>query len=523
MKIPQWLDDCVFYEIYPPSFYDADGDGIGDIAGMIAKLDYIKDSGFNAIWLNPWFDSPFRDGGYDITDFFKVAPRYGSNEDAKRFFAEAHRRGLRVILDMVICHVAIEHPWFAESGKTEPNEHSDLFIWCPQLSYRGAKDENDDYYVSGWSPRGAFKASFFAVQPAINYGFAKTRFPWEMPYHHPSCVKNRELAKDIMRFWLDLGCDGFRVDMAHSVIKRDPGLKMTGKFWREVRKMFDTEYPEAVLVSEWFNPKLSINSGFHIDFYNGMNFRNDDWMRLTPPKEKIVFAAHDHGDLKKWVRDYLDNYQSCGSKGYMGMFSGNHDVWRLAYYGGDRNINVKMALLLTVPGCPFVYYGDEIGMRYQPGLALEGGASRTGSRTPMQWDNSANLGFSQAPADRLYLPVDNAPGAPTVSDALAGRNAVYTNTKKLLALRHQVPALQSRGSIEFLHGQNGKFPLVYRRRQGKQSVVVALNPTAASQSVPWPRGVKQILLADGATATNGKLELGPESFVIFAESSPTKA
>ncbi len=512
-----WLNDAIFYEIYPPSFFDANGDGIGDIAGMTAKLDYIRDSGFTAIWLNPWYDSPFRDGGYDITDFYSVAPRYGSNEDAKRFFEEAHRRGLRVILDMVIGHTAIEHEWFARSGELESNEYSDLYIWCPQLSYRGDRGEEDDYYVSGWSPRGSFRANFFAVQPALNYGYNQVRHDWEMPYTHPSCVRNREMVKDIMRFWMDLGCDGFRVDMAHSVVKRDPGFEKTSEFWREVRAMFEAEYPESVLVSEWFNPKVSLAAGFHIDFFGGSIFRNDNWMSLTPPTEKVVFAAKDHGDLACWVRDCRSLLAETDGVGHLGMFSGNHDVWRISWYSGLRGIAVKMALLLTMPGCPFVYYGDEIGMRYLPGLAKEGGASRTGSRTPMQWSaREPNLGFSTAEADRLYLPVDAAPDAPTVDAALRGENYLYNQVKVLAALRHAHPALQADGSLEFVHGADGRFPLAYWRSAGDERVLVVLNPTGRKLYFTPPTALKELLAGDGAALSDGKIGLAAESFGVWS-------
>ena len=244
--MPSWLNNAIFYEIYPQSFCDSNGDGIGDINGMISKLDYIVDSGFNAIWLNPWFKSEnFRDAGYDITDFYRVDPRYGSNEDAARFCAECHKRGVKVLLDLVIGHTAIEHPWFAESCKLEKNEYTDLFIWSPQVNWRGAPDEPGDYYVSGWSPRGAFKANFFAVQPAFNFGYNEIRYRWEMPCDAEIPRRNREVFKDIMRFWLDLGCDGFRVDMAHSVVKRDPEYRKSIEFWQDMRAMFDREYPEA--------------------------------------------------------------------------------------------------------------------------------------------------------------------------------------------------------------------------------------------------------------------------------------
>jgi maltose alpha-D-glucosyltransferase/alpha-amylase len=506
---PEWLDQAIFYEIYPPSFFDANGDGIGDIPGMTAKLDYLAESGFNAIWLNPWFESSFRDGGYDVTDFYKIAPRYGTNADAARFFEEAHQRGMHVIIDLVIGHTALEHPWFLKSGEVEPNEFSDLFIWCPQLAYRG---DAENYYVSGFAPRGAYRANFFAIQPAINYGFNQIEHPWEMPFDHPSCVKNRELMKDLMRFWLDLGCDGFRVDMAASVIKRDPGFELTSKFWREVRMMFDQEYPEAILVSEWFMPEYSLPAGFHLDFALPMGLiRNDNWSVDPPQYGEVIFSRHKQGDLAQWVRNYTELIAKVDPGGIC-FFSGSHDQWRLSHYGDQRDTAVKFALILTLPGCPFVYYGDEIGMRYLPQLNREGSSTRGGSRSPMQWTKTENLGFSTAPPEKLYLPVDPAEDAPTVEEALRGDNPLYNTVRRLIALRRAHPALQSNGNLRFLHGQAGEFPLVYER----ENLLVVLNPLDKVCACKLPKHNYKSLFASGVSMTaDGQVRANPISFGLF--------
>ncbi len=516
MITPKWLGNAVFYQIYPPSFYDSNGDGIGDIQGMIEKLDYVKDSGFNAIWLNPWFESAFRDGGYDITDFCKVDPRYGTNEDAQRFFRACHERGIHVILDLVVGHTAIEHPDFARSGELEPNDKTDMFIWSPTLCYRGDKNEADDYYVSGWSPRGAFKANFFAVQPAINYGFNIVKHPWEMHYNHPSCEKNRQMIRNVMRFWMDLGCDGFRVDMAHSVVKRDPDYKYTRKFWRETRKMFEKEYPEAALVSEWFNPAVSISGGFHVDFYGLNIFRNENWMNPELPRPKIVFDRDNHGGLAKWLKEYLRHYNSVKGKGYIGIFSGNHDTWRMRHFSTPRGMAVKLAFMLAMPGCPFIYYGDEIGMRYIEGVMTEGSDSRGGSRTPMQWTKGRNAGFSTAPAEKLYLPVDESADAPSVEEAEKGNNPLYNEVKSLIRLRLSRRALCSDGNLQIVHGKSGIFPLVIERSCGRDKVFAVFNPTGKSLSAVLPSAKLETLHEFHAARTGNSVALEPESFAFYA-------
>ncbi len=191
--MPKWLDNAVFYEIYPQSFYDSNGDGIGDIPGIIGKLDYIKGLGCNAIWLNPCFDSPFYDAGYDIRDFYKVAPRYGTNQDIKDLFEEVHSRDMHIILDLVPGHTSIEHPWFQESMKNENNAYSDFYIWTPnrkampKIDKPGVYASNLRGFIIGFGQRpGCCAVNFYSTQPALNYGFKEIDAPeWQKPMESP--------------------------------------------------------------------------------------------------------------------------------------------------------------------------------------------------------------------------------------------------------------------------------------------------------------------------------------------------
>ena len=193
----KWLKDTVFYEIYPQSFKDTNSDGIGDFNGIIEKLDYIKSLGCNALWINPCYDSPFKDAGYDVRDYKKVAPRYGTNEDLYRLFDKAHEKGIRVLLDLVPGHTSEEHPWFVESQKVEKNEYSDRFIWT-DFCFQGAGGLP---YVGGESERsGCYILNFFKCQPALNYGFYKVTEPWQKSFRDPAAIATREALKDIMRF-----------------------------------------------------------------------------------------------------------------------------------------------------------------------------------------------------------------------------------------------------------------------------------------------------------------------------------
>ena len=264
--MPEWLKQAVFYEIYPQSFQDSNHDGIGDIPGIISRLDYIDTLGCNALWINPCFDSPFLDGGYDVRDYKKVAPRYGTNDDLLRLFKEAHKRGIKVLLDLVPGHTSDQHEWFRRSAEYEPNEYSGRYVWTSH-PFEGIAGHP---YISGMTERyGAYMLNFFASQPALNYGWLDRTEPWMSAVDSEEAIATRETIKDVMRFWMDAGCDGFRVDMADSLVKNDDADKSaTAAIWRNIREMMDSEYPECALVSEWSNPWQAINGGrFHMDFY----------------------------------------------------------------------------------------------------------------------------------------------------------------------------------------------------------------------------------------------------------------
>ena len=232
-----WLKNAVFYEIYPQTFYDTNGDGIGDLQGIIEKLPYVKSLGCNAIWMNPCFDSPFKDGGYDVRDYKKVAPRYGTNEDLKNLFAAAHEKGIRILLDLVPGHTSEEHAWFVESGKEQPSEeYAHRYIWTENAFCRG----DGMPFIGGEQPRdGTYIINFFKCQPALNYGWREIHEPnWQQPIDAPAPMATREALKDIMRFWMAKGADGFRVDMADSLVKNDGDEKLgTMGGWKDITSL----------------------------------------------------------------------------------------------------------------------------------------------------------------------------------------------------------------------------------------------------------------------------------------------
>ena len=505
-----WLDDAVFYEIYPQSFYDTNADGIGDFQGIIEKLDYIRSLGCNALWLNPCFASPFGDAGYDVSDYYTAAPRYGTNADLKRLFEAVHEKGMHILLDLVPGHTSWEHPWFKASMRAEKNEYTDRYIWTSSAWEAPEGME----CLRGISERdGACALNFFAHQPALNYGFYKPDKPWQQAMDDPGPKATREEIKNIMRFWLGMGCDGFRVDMAGSLVKNDPEQKGTIALWQDMRAFLDREFPSAVLVSEWGQPDRSIAGGFHMDFllHFGPSHYTDLFRSETP-----YFAGN--GDISAFIEKYLESAARAGGKGLICIPSGNHDMPRLAHFIHGGKQKIAFAFLLSMPGAPFIYYGDEIGMRFVEGLAsVEGGYRRTGARSPMQWDSTTNAGFSAAPTDKLYISLDPKPDRPTVQAQLADPDSLFHEVQKLIAIRKENPALGNRGQIEFVYAEKSAYPLAYLRTAQGQKVLVVLNPSEKAVSFPCAYTPKKTIYAFGgeAKAGNGTLEVPPETAFFF--------
>lgn len=509
--MPKWLKDAIFYEIYPQSFYDSNGDGIGDIQGIIQKLDYVKQLGCNAIWLNPVFDSPFKDGGYDVRNYKKVAPRYGTNADLAELLSTAHKKKIRIILDLVPGHTSDAHPWFKQARQAKESKFSNRYIftksvWDAPPQYRmmcGLCERDGNYMVN-----------YFSSQPALNYGFAEITCPqWQLPMDHPDCRATVEALKDNIRFWLDQGADGFRVDMADSLVKNDDTKLPTATIWAEVREMLDKEYPDAALVSEWCNPPVAINNGgFHCDFYldhmgNGYNslFRGGDW------GDKAFFNKNGKGNIRSFTDEYIPFYNQTKDNGYISFFTCNHDTPRMPAYLDDEAIKLAYATIFTLPGVPFLYYGDEIGMKYLKGLtSVEGGYSRTGSRSPMQWNKGKNFGFSEC--DTTYIPVDGDENAPTVENQKRKKNSIYKVVKDIIKLRKKHSALGSEGNLEILYAEENSFPFVYKRGD----FVIFVNPLDRVADVKFEMEIKEEIYRIGEYVQSWeKMTLSPQSFVII--------
>lgn len=521
---PKWLDNAVFYEIYPQSFQDYNGDGIGDIPGIISRLDYLKELGVDALWLNPLLDSPFKDAGYDVRDYKLVAPRYGTNEDLVRLFDQAHARGIRVLLDLVPGHTSEEHAWFKSSARPEPNEFSDRYVWTDSWIAGG-----DGYpFIGGETERdGTYILNFFKCQPALNYGWAHPKYPWQDPALGPTARKTCDAMVDVMRFWLSAGADGFRVDMANSLVKHDDeGKPYTIKTWHYMFDQIRPEFPEAAFVAEWGVPSESVSAGFDMDFYldwrwdNHPNGYNILLRNTNTPYVRENDLSYFNADASTSICGFLEQYEpqlraAEKAGAFFSLITCNHDTWRVAPRLTERELGLAWATILTLPGVPFIYYGDEIGLRHQLLPTKEGGYVRTGARTPMQWDSGDNLGFSTAAPADLYLPVDTSADAPTVAAQQAQPDSLWHTVARVLECKRELPALAADSAFTVLSAEPNQRLFVFKRENVTQDLIVAVNPAHATAEYDLAQARPVRFSIGSARVAGTTLQLGPQSFAIL--------
>ena len=515
---PDWLNNAVFYQIYPQTFYDSDSDGIGDIKGIIEKLDYVKSLGVDGIWINPFFESPFHDGGYDISDYYKVASRYGTNDDAKRMFAEAEKRGLKIIFDYVVSYTSIDNPWFQESAKQEKNQYSNWYIWTNN-TWLNPPEEYKDSFIKGYSTRnGQFMRNFYWNEPALNFGFAKPEKDWMLPINHPDILALQNELKKVLRFWMDMGADGFRADMAGALVKnanitgndqffntRDEGTK---KFWNEIRGIFDKEYPDAFMVSEWSYPEAALDGGgFHADFFHWFAGYNDllqkeSWRILNGYSEgHSFFDKEGKGDIGNFLRTYLDQYNKTKGKGYILLPLGNHDLSRLNIRRTNKELEMIFAFSMAMPGIPFIYYGNEIGMRQLNNMPYVEGAykPRAGARSPMQWSSGKNCGFSTTESSKLYLPVDTTADVPNVETEENDPNSLLKHVRKLIQMKKSEPSLAAYAEFVPVYAKENTYPFIFARANGENVILAVFNPASQEKTASFSLNlsVKEFQLISG--------------------------
>lgn len=478
-----WLADTVLYQLYPQSFADSDGSGIGDLRGIVDHLDHLQWLGVGAIWVNPIFPSPLTDAGYDIADYTGVNERYGTQDDVALLVEESRKRGMRVLFDLVAGHTSDQHPWFEQSCQ---DDRDSRYIWASpdQLPDDGTLP---DSFVKSPGPRqGAFYKNYYETQPAINYGYARMNpdEPWRQPVDADGPRQNREAIKQVMDHWLQLGVSGFRCDMAGTLVKDDPDKAETAKLWAEMHQWLDTHHPDAVLISEWGDPAVAVpQARFDADFFLQVSGPGDGAVWRSMWDENPYFGADGTGSAKTFVDAFNDAREKIGEGGHIMLPTANHDTANRLNNGKrtPEELPAAYAFLLTWPLVPALYYGEEIGMKMIEGLPdVEGSDGRQRNRTPMQWDSGPNAGFSSAPADKLYIPQDPDPNRPTVEQQRGDDKSLLNFIRRLLQLRKDNPELGTQADVRVF---GDGYPLTYLRGD---RFLVAVNPRRDEASIDVP-------------------------------------
>jgi maltose alpha-D-glucosyltransferase/alpha-amylase len=521
MKKDTWYLNAVFYQIYPQTFCDSDGDGIGDLNGIISKLDYLKELGVDALWLNPIFESPMLDAGYDVTDYRKIHPRYGSMADFKRLLRESHKRGLRVLLDLALNHTSIFHPWFQESRKFKKNKYSNWYVWnenewFPKLPGKWLTNHHGRH-------ESAF-STFHQEQVDLNFGLAALAPNCGNTPKDPGVKALWEEMRNVVRYWLDLGVDGFRCDVPDAVgvktFTNQPEL--SGAFWSYIRKAVD-EYGDRMMVAEhWDDDSHAINDlNFHLQFTKNFCLLSTHKDTLFSENRQYIRdgRALDPTGFDEHINLQVSNVRKRNAA--IAMQTSNHDLPRPSTGSeGDDDLTVlALAVNLTHNTVPFIYYGDELGMNVNPDApSVEGAAFKAQYRTPMQWTSGKNAGFSAAPNSRLYLPLSKDWKNRNVAKQLNDPGSVLNEVKRLVALRKSHPAFAISAEKITVLAEKDNPVYIYKRTAKNRAALVAVNASASKRTVELDVGEAGLLLARHGTQptwTDGQLILPPRSFSIF--------
>jgi maltose alpha-D-glucosyltransferase / alpha-amylase len=513
MSDDHWYKDAVMYELHVKAFHDSNGDGIGDFPGLIQKLDYIQELGVDCIWLLPFFESPLRDDGYDVADYYRVLPDYGTVEDFKVLLDEAHKRGIRVLTDLVVNHTSDRHAWF--QARTDPAMR-DCYVWSDtDQKYAGTRIIFTDTEKSNWTwdpeVRQYYWHRFFSHQPDLNY---------DNPH-----VQHEML--EVMRFWLDIGIDGFRCDAVPYLFEREgtncENLPETHLYCKEMRRFVDENYTGKVLLAEanqWPSdllPYLGNGDEFHMAFNFPlmprlfMSLKQED----RRPVVEIMRQMPEIPDICQWSI-FLRNHDELTLE----MVTDEERAYMNREYAPDPRMKINVgirrrlapllnnerkaiellnSLLFSLPGTPIVYYGDEIGMG--DNISLK---DRDGVRTPMQWSAAPNAGFSQAHPASLYSPIvnDSVYGFEKVNVEAQRENEVSLLNwmKRMITLRREHKVF-GRGDMRFLDPSNEKVLAFVRSYEG-ENLLIACNLSRSGQAVELDlsefSGSKPVELISGA-------------------------
>jgi len=519
---PKWWKEAIVYQVYPRSFKDSNGDGIGDLKGITSELDYIQGLGVNVVWLSPHYDSPNADNGYDIRDYRKVMTEFGTMSDFDELLKGIKQRNMKLIVDLVVNHSSDEHQWFVESRKSKDNTYRDYYIWRPAKDGKEPNNWTSFFSGSAWKQdpvTGEYYLHLFAEkQPDLN---------WDNP-----TVRNE--VYDLMKFWLDKGVDGFRMDVIPFVSKREglPDLPADyvarpqyfyamgphlHEYLQEMNSRVLSKY-DVMTVGEAFGvtveqtPSLvderrnELNMIFNFDAVR-LNRNGDAWRDWTLPELKAIYTNLDQtSDVHMWNTVFLSNHDN---PRVVSAFGDDSPAYRPA------SAKVLATMLLTLKGTPFIYQGDELGMTNYPFTSIEQcddiavknawkalvltnqvpadvfmanvrKVSRDNARTPMQWDSSPNGGFTAAP--RAWLAVNPNYKDINAKQELADPNSIYHYFRQMADLRRKTPAFVY-GDYKDVDPSNPKI-FAYTRTLGKEKYLVVLNFSVGAVSYSLPSGMK---------------------------------
>jgi maltose alpha-D-glucosyltransferase/alpha-amylase len=537
---PQWYKDAVIYELHVRAFFDSDGDGVGDFAGLTQKLDYIQELGVTAIWLLPFYPSPLKDDGYDIAEYVGVHPLYGSMRSFRQALDAAHRRGLRVITELVVNHTSDQHPWFERARQAPPGSRArNFYVWSDTPDrYQGSRIIFQDFEHSNWAwdqvAQSYYWHRFYSHQPDLNYD-------------------SPDVQRAVLRVldqWFDLGVDGMRLDAVPYLFEREgtdcENLPETHEFLRELRRHVDKRFDDRMLLAEanqwpedataYFGDGDECHMAFHFPLMPRLfmalrqedRFPVVDILQQTPETPELCQWAlflrnHDELTLEMVTdeeRDYM--YRAFAFDPEMRINLGIRRRLAPLLHNHRHKIELMHGLLLSLPGTPVIYYGDEIGMGDNVYLG-----DRDSVRTPMQWSPDRNAGFSSANPHRLYLPVNIDPeyNYETTNVAAQHQNpdSLLRWMQRLIALRKRYRVF-GRGSVQMLFPENHRV-LAFLRRHGDQQVLVVANLSRFAQFVELDlsefEGMQPIeLFGQTPFPRIGELPylltLGPHAFYWFA-------
>ncbi|TVR19365.1 MAG: maltose alpha-D-glucosyltransferase [Anaerolineaceae bacterium] len=530
-----WYENAIFYELYPRAFADGNGDGYGDFAGIRSRLDYLEWLGVDCIWMTPVYPSPLRDDGYDVSSYYGIDPMYGLMEDFQLTVDEIHRRGMRIIVDLVVNHTSDLHPWFVEARRSKDSPMRDYYVWTNDPEkYSEARIIFIDTEESNWAydehSGEYYWHRFYSNQPDLNYDNPQVR---------------AEMMK-ILDFWLRMGIDGFRVDAVPYLFERDgtncENLPETHEFIREMRRYVDEHYPGTLLLAEanqwpgdllpYFGDGDEFQMCFHFPvmprLYMALAQKDRqsvvDILAKTPPipagcQWATFLRNHDELTLEMVTdedRQFMWDYYAPESRQRLNL--GIRRRLAPLMDGDRRRIELMYSLLLTLPGAPVLYYGDEIGMG--DNVALD---DRNGVRTPMQWNDSANGGFSTAPLENLYNPPVSGPDyGYTHTNVLAQEvtpGSMLHVIRHMVRTRREIPVL-ARGKLTWLD-HLPQHVMCFWRENGGQRVLALHNLTDESITLELPEadGLHDALNEDSSVET--EITLPPYGFRWLIE--PTEA